>query len=170
VNHDYAVFFDGGHANGKLGVAAVVCDPSWTVVLEMAKFAGDGTSNVSEYRALAHAICMANLVGARWPIFMGDSLLVVQQINGYWATKGDPASDLARAHSRCSGGLMRFDQWLLRHVPRERNKRADWLVSNLLGHARTLKKIPPVTPLELGEEVVGKPGWNTLPSSRKRAA
>lgn len=170
MNYDYAVFFDGGHTNGRLAVGAVVCDPNWDVVFEFAKFAGEGTSNVAEYRALAHAICMAKLAGARRPMFLGDSLLVVRQVNGYWAQKGDTESPLVVEHSRCTAGLMRFDRWMLRHVPRERNKRADWIVSTLLGHDRALKKAPPVASVEVDEEATGKPGWSQLPSSRKRAA
>jgi ribonuclease HI len=169
VNPDFAIFFDGGHSVGRqLAVGAVVCTPAGEVVVEQAVRAGEGTSNVAEYRALSFAVCMANLVGARRPLFLSDSMLVVQQVNGFWAMRGDPGSPLALAHSRCTCALMRFDRWLLRHVPREQNRRADWLVCRLLEHKRTLKQAPAVTVVEFDDE--GRPGWRELPSSRRQAA
>jgi hypothetical protein len=69
VNPDFAIFFDGGHSVGRqLAVGAVVCTPAGEVVVEQAVRAGEGTSNVAEYRALSFAVCMANLVGARRPL------------------------------------------------------------------------------------------------------
>jgi ribonuclease HI len=165
---DYAIFFDGGHSVGhQLAVGAVVCSPAGEVIVEQATRAGEGTANLAEYRALSFAICMANLVGARRPVFLSDSLLVVQQVNGFWAMRGDPGSPLSRAHSQCTCALMRFDRWTLRHVPRERNRRADWLVCRLLEHKRTLKKPPPVVMVE--HDGNDRPGWSSLPPSRPHA-
>ena len=147
---DYVIYFDGGgeaSAGGRIAIGAVVCTPAGEVVTEGARWAGEGTTNVAEYRALAYAISLARLVGARRPLFVGDSALVVQQVNGFWATRGDPHSPLVREHSRCSVALMGFDRWVLKHVKREHNRRADWLVCQLLEHKRTLKKAPPVTPV-----------------------
>jgi hypothetical protein len=55
---------------------------------------------------------------------------------------------------------MKFDRWRLQHVTRERIKRADWLVSRHLGHQRTLKKAPEVSPVACDHE--GTPGWANL--------
>lgn len=157
---DYVVFVDGGcTANpGELAVAAVVCTPLYETVIEHARQAGRGTSNVAEYRALAYGVCLANLVGARRPTFISDSALVVQQVNGWWAMSGD--SPLNAEHKRVTSALMRFDRWWLKHVPREKNKRADWLASGLLGHSRTLKNPPAVVPVAV--EGDGRPGWAEL--------
>jgi hypothetical protein len=59
---------------------------------------------------------------------------------------------------------MEFDRWQVKHVPRERNRRADWLVCGLLGHARTLKNPPDVAPIECESD--GHPGWAGVKSSR----
>jgi ribonuclease HI len=167
MNPDLVVYLDSGcRANpGALAVAAVACTPDGEVLAESAREAGEGTNNLGEYRALAYAVCVANLIGARRPTFVSDSALVVQQINGFWAMHGDPGSPLVREHARCQTMLMRFDKWRLVHVPRERNKRADWLVSDLLGHKRTLKKAPAVQPV--AHDGDGRPGWSHVPSSRK---
>jgi ribonuclease HI len=166
VDYDASIFFDGGCTSnpGKLAVAAVVCTTDCEILIESVRDAGEGTSNLCEYRALMYAICLANLIGARRPLFISDSMLVVQQINGAWAMKGDTTSPLVRAHGRCYSALMRFDKWALTHVPRERNKRADWLVSNHLGHDRTLKKVPGMMTVDYSGE--GRPGWDHLPPSR----
>lgn len=157
---DYVIFCDGGcTANpGRLAVAAVVCTPDYEPVLEQARLAGEGTNNVAEYRALVHGICLANLLGARRPTFLLDSQLVVKQVGGWWAMRGD--SPLHCHHRRATSALMRFDRWWIKHVPREMNKRADWLVSGLLGHGRTLKKAPAIVPVEVGGD--GRPGWSEL--------
>jgi ribonuclease HI len=157
VDPDYVIFMDGGcTANpGQLAVSAVVCTPEFEVVCQLARSAGDGTNNIAEYRALRHAIAMANLVGAREPLFLSDSKLVVEQVNGWWAIK-DP--ELHMLHGWCTGALMRFDQWSIKYIPREKNKRADYLVSKHLGHARTLKRPPAVGHVDFDHGA--RPGWS----------
>lgn len=157
---DLTVFFDGGCVSnpGDLAVAAVACSPDGRVLVKSAKHAGQGTSNVSEYRALFHAIGVARLLGARRPLFVSDSALVVQQLNGFWAKKGN--EELKFERERCASALMEFNRWMLKHIPREQNKLADWLVSSLLGHGRTLKNEPAVVPVLA--EGNGRPGWSEL--------
>lgn len=165
---DIAVYVDGGcTANpGELAVAAVACTLWGEVVVESVRRAGVGTNNVAEYRALAHGICLANMLGARQPIFSTDSMLVAQQVNGWWAMRGN--RELQAEHQRCVDELMCFDRWVVRHVSRALNKRADWLVSGLLGHGRTLKNKPGVTPV--GFEGDGRPGWSQLGKKEIHAA
>lgn len=163
-------FFDGGYKGdpARLAVAAIICTPDYEILIESARDAGEGSSNLAEFRALMHAICLSNLIGARKPLFISDSMLVVQQINGAWAMKGDTASPLVRAHGFCYSALMKFDEWAIKHVPRERNKRADWLVSRHLGHDRTLKKPPGVAAVD--HEGNGRPGWSRLERSYRKPA
>jgi ribonuclease HI len=160
VEPDFLIFCDGGcTANpGDLAVGAVVCTPSGEVLAKQARRAGMGTSNVAEYRALAYAIGLANLVGARLPLFCVDSALVAQQLNGWWAMKG--SQELADEFVRCRTLLMEFDRWWLKHIPREKNKLADWLVCKELGHDRTTKKVPKVEVITAAGE--GRPGWSQL--------
>lgn len=162
---DYVVFCDGGcTANpGSLAVGAVVCSVEGDVLITQARRAGVGTSNVAEYRALAHAIGLAQLIGARTPLFCLDSALVVQQLNGWWAMRG--TQELAAEFVRCRTLLMEFDRWWLKHVPREKNRLADWLVCRELGHDRTTKKAPKVEMVVAAGE--GRPGWSQL-SARVR--
>jgi len=158
MNPDFVVFLDGGCVSnpGEIAVGAVVCTPEGEVVIEGARHAGEGTNNVAEYKALLYAIQLANLVGAKRPLFISDSRLIVQQVNGWWAIRGN----LNEYHGLCTGALMIFDRWLLQHTPREQNRRADWLVSKLLGHSRTLKKAPDVKPAS--SDHPGWAGWSEL--------
>jgi ribonuclease HI len=160
MSYDLVVFCDGGcTANpGDLAVGVVACRPTGELLFEDARRVGRGTSNVAEYRALAHAIFTANLLGARRPLFLTDSALVSQQVNGFWAMRGN--EDLKYEHAHCTTALMGFERWTLKHVRREENRRADWLVSGLLGHARTLKKAPEVAAVSSSSD--GKPGWSEL--------
>ena len=164
MSPDYVTFCDGGcTANpGDIAVAAVVCTPDGEIIVESARLSGQGTNNVAEYRALRHAIQLSNLVGARQPMFFSDSALVVQQVNGLWAMKA--GGDLAVQHRHCVDALYKFDRWGLKHVPREQNKRADWLACKLLGHGRTLKNKPEVALVSCDHE--GRPGWSQLDQSR----
>lgn len=157
---DLIAFVDGGCTSnpGVLAVAAVACSDNWQIIVENAVHAGTGTNNVAEYRALSHGICIANLLGARRPMFCTDSDLVVKQINGYWAMRGN--EELKEAHSICHSELMRFNHFMVRHIPRERNKRADWLVCKLLGHSRTPKKPPSIDPVEHAGK--WRPGWSEI--------
>jgi ribonuclease HI len=160
VDPDVVIFMDGGcTANpGKIAVAAVACTPEGEIIAESARDAGEGTNNVAEYHALRHAIELANLLGARRPLFVSDSRLIVQQVNGYWALRD--SGERARLHSYCTSALMKFDRWLLQHVGREKNRRSDWLVSKHLGHSRTLKNAPSVDQVTCEHE--GRLGWSLL--------
>lgn len=163
---DYLIFCDGGcTANpGDLAVGGVVCTVEGEVLIRQARRAGSGTSNIAEYRALAYAIGLANLVGSRLPLFCTDSALVAQQLNGWWAMKG--SQELASEFVRCRTLLMEFDRWWLKHVPREKNKLADWLVCRELDHDRATKKMPKIEPVVAAGE--GRPGWSQL-GQRARA-
>lgn len=166
MNPDYVIFLDGGitaNPGGEIAVAAVVCTPEGELYIDSSKMAGQGTNNVAEYRALRHAVAMARLVGARRPLFLSDSMLIVQQINKWWAIKN---SDLAVEHGYCSSALMEFDRWQVKHIPREQNKRADWLACKQLGHGRTLKKPPEISRVSCDNE--GQAGWAELAAAGKR--
>jgi ribonuclease HI len=160
MNPDFIIFVDGGCTSnpGNLAVGVVVCSPDHQIIVENARAVGSGTNNVAEYRALEHGICMANLIGAQRPLFCTDSDLVVKQVNHLWAMKGN--DELKDAHARCTSALMNFSRWTVKHIPRERNRRADWLVTKFLGHSRALKSPPDITPVESNSD--GRPGWREL--------
>ena len=125
---------DGGARGnpGPAAIAAVVTTPEGEVLEATGEAIGRATNNVAEYRALLHGIGRARELGARELELVGDSELVVRQVNGDYRVK-DPA--LRELHDRVRAALTGFDRWSIRHVRREANAVADQLVNEALDAA-----------------------------------
>ncbi|HEV7563831.1 MAG TPA: ribonuclease HI family protein [Solirubrobacterales bacterium] len=122
---------DGG-ARGNPGPAAigvVVRDGDGEVLDERAEGIGRATNNVAEYRALLAGIEMARAHGADELELVGDSELVVRQVEGRYKVKDATMKEL---HSEVKRALADFDSWSIRHVRREGNADADRLVNQAL--------------------------------------
>ena len=122
---------DGG-ARGNPGPAAigvVVSDPAGEVLDELAERIGPATNNVAEYRALLRALERAQELGASEVEIIGDSELVVRQIEGAYRVK-HPA--LRPLYDEAIAALRAFRSWSIRSVPRAENARADALVNAAL--------------------------------------
>ena len=80
---------DGGSRGnpGPAAIAAVVTDPSGAMLAERAETIGEATNNVAEYRALLLGIDLAKQLGADEVEFVGDSMLIVEQVRGRWKVK-----------------------------------------------------------------------------------
>lgn len=160
-----SVFFDGGCAGnpGPGACAAVVVAETGEVLLEDARALGHVTNNIAEYRGLLLACSLAMLLGVETPHFFSDSMIVVQQVNQWWAIRN---AELGRIHSFAASALMRFDEWTLSHVPRAQNERADWLCNQLLDHKckQSAAEIPGIQFRKSASEP--RPGWANLPRQR----
>jgi ribonuclease HI len=122
---------DGG-ARGNPGPAAigvVVRDDGGEVVAELGERIGETTNNVAEYRALLRGIELAAAQGATELDLVGDSELVVRQVEGRYKVKNEGMKEL---HQQVKRALREFDSWSIRHVRRERNADADRLVNEAL--------------------------------------
>ena len=122
---------DGG-ARGNPGPSAigmVVRDESGGVLLERGEKIGDATNNVAEYRALIAGIALAKELGADEVDLIGDSELVVKQIQGKYKVKNAGIKPL---HAEAKAALADFDSWTISHVRREMNADADRLVNEAL--------------------------------------
>src|SRR3954471_3878756 len=75
---------DGGSRGnpGPAGIAAVATDPSGEILAERSETIGKATNNVAEYRALLLGIELAKELEADEVEFVGDSLLIVEQVRG----------------------------------------------------------------------------------------
>jgi ribonuclease HI len=109
-------------------------------------------------------ISLAHLVDANEAHFCSDSQIVVQQISGFWAING---GELERLHNYCTSSLMIFDSWSIQHIPRERNRRADYLCNELMDHKskHQLKEKPGIE-FRAG---VPRDGWYQLGYDRPKA-
>lgn len=141
VEREIVVYCDGGYrtSDDRIAYAAVAGDRESRLIAEWVRMGDPATSNQAEYKGLLLGATLAHLLGASVAHFRLDSDLVVQQVGGSWKINDD---GLKRLHSNVWDALTRLDRFTLKHVPRERNRRADWLVCGALGHSRTLKNEP----------------------------
>jgi ribonuclease HI len=125
---------DGG-ARGNPGPAAigvVVRNDAGAVVEQVGETIGKATNNVAEYRALLRGLELATAHGADEVELIGDSELVVRQIEGRYKVKH---ADMKELHAQARAMLADFDSWSIRHVKRAQNADADKLVNEALDNA-----------------------------------
>lgn len=122
---------DGG-ARGNPGPAAigvVVRDPDGEILESRGETIGPATNNVAEYRALLLGLEVATAHGATELELIGDSELVVRQVEGRYKVKNAGMKEL---HAEVKRVLADFDSWTISHVRREQNADADRLVNEAL--------------------------------------
>lgn len=122
---------DGG-ARGNPGPAAigvVVRDADGNVLEELGERIGEATNNVAEYKALLRGIELAATHGATELELVGDSELIVRQVEGRYKVKNPGMKEL---HAEAMRALGDFDSWSIRHVRRADNADADRLVNQAL--------------------------------------
>jgi len=125
---------DGG-ARGNPGPAAVgvvVRDEAGRVIEDHGVRIGDATNNVAEYKALLLGIERAIELGATDLELIGDSELVVKQVQGKYKVKNAGIKPL---HAEAKAQLARIPKWQISHVRREMNSEADSLVNQALDAA-----------------------------------
>jgi ribonuclease HI len=125
---------DGG-ARGNPGPAAigvVVRDEDGTIVEAVGETIGKTTNNVAEYKALLRGIELAAGCGATEVHLIGDSQLIVRQVEGRYKVKDEKMKPL---HAAAKKALADFDKWSIEDVRRAQNADADALVNQALDNA-----------------------------------
>jgi ribonuclease HI len=122
---------DGGARGnpGPAGIGVVVRDGDGNVLEELGDRIGEATNNVAEYKALLRGIELAAAHGATELELVGDSELVVRQVEGKYKVKNAGIKPL---HAEVKRALGNFDSWSIRHVRRAENADADRLVNEAL--------------------------------------
>jgi ribonuclease HI len=122
---------DGGARGnpGPAAVGAVVRDAGGEIVSERAETIGRATNNVAEYKALLLGIEAAKELRATELEIVGDSELIVRQVEGRYKVKDATMKEL---HAEVKRELADFDSWSIRHVKRAQNADADRLVNAAL--------------------------------------
>jgi len=125
----YEGYFDGSATPnpGEMIIGGVIkgrfCNVE-ELILKYSIAIGHGTNNESEYNSLIELLTRAKKAGIKALNIKGDSLLVVNQVNGLWKTKDPRMKKLKITVLKL---LEDFDYWNLMHVLRGENKEADSL-------------------------------------------
>lgn len=128
------VHTDGGARGnpGKAAVGVVVHNSHGEKLFEFGEQIGEATNNVAEYRAVEEALkkIRESTQEVSHIDFYLDSTLVVNQLNGLFKVKDARLRELLsqiRVLEQEVGGVIRYNA-----VPREQNRRADFLVNQAL--------------------------------------
>jgi len=129
------VHVDGGARGnpGPAAAAAVITTPEGELLVERGELLGVVTNNVAEYRGVLLGLEAARELGASEVEVIGDSELVIKQLNGIYKVKHPAMRPL---HAQALAALGAFERWRARVVPREQNAAADALVNATLDGAR----------------------------------
>lgn len=122
---------DGGSRGnpGKAAIGIYIRNKDKTFVIEYGECIGTTTNNVAEYTALEKCLYILKENNIKEADIYLDSLLVVNQVNGFWKIKDD---NLRVINERIQELLKSFDDITLEHVVRKYNKEADALVNRAL--------------------------------------
>jgi len=120
------IHFDGGARPTNPGPAAIgytIEAEDWSD--EGSDHLGEATNNGAEYHALIRGLEVASKQGCTEVEARGDSQLIVNQVKDEWDTN---KAHLRELRDRARELAEEFEQFEIRHIPREENKGADALV------------------------------------------
>ena len=127
------VIYSDGASRGNPGPAAIgaaIFDGQGREVYRISRRLGVATNNEAEYRAAIAALEAALALGARRVELRMDSELVVRQLTARYKVRNPR---LIRYHRRILSLRPRFQEVVVRHVPRGENLLADSLANQALG-------------------------------------
>lgn len=134
---DAATIFSDGGSRGNPGPSAagfIVLNNRQEVIAEGGEYLGITTNNQAEYHGVRIGLEEADKLGFKKIDFKLDSMLVVNQMKGYYKIKN---RELWPIHERIRSLMTKFDRVTFTHVPRQFNQLADGMVNKTLdAHAR----------------------------------
>lgn len=118
------IYFDGASRGnpGPAGVGYVVVGENGEVLKRGGEFIGFATSRIAEYYALREACEQGVELGLKRVRFIGDNLMVINQMNGIYQVKNQ---DLMQVHDDILKLISKFDKVAFEHVKRGNNAEAD---------------------------------------------
>ena len=128
----YLLRFDGG-SRGNPGIAGagfVLYDDSGQEIWCGWKFHHEAaTNNLAEYLGLLCGVKCARSFGVERLLVEGDSQLIVRHINGQYQCREESLKKFLNAVKE---EAKLFEHFEIRFIPREQNKRADWLANHAM--------------------------------------
>jgi ribonuclease HI len=124
----YSLFFDGASKSnpGKSSFGAVIYKYEVEVATDYGYLGDYLTNNYAEYMGLIEGLKLALRNNIKCLNVYGDSMLVLNQMNGKWKVQSKTLKELneeAKEFVKC------FEEVQFFHVKRELNKRADELAN-----------------------------------------
>lgn len=142
------IFTDGACSGnpGEAGIG-VVMNRDGKAVKTISKAIGQATNNIAEYSALIYALQEALVLKAKKLQVFTDSELMFRQVTGVYKVKDEK---LKLLYDQVRHLLQGFDHVEIKHVRREKNKKADALATQAIKKKQT-KVVAPLFE-NIGEE------------------
>lgn len=141
TSEDTIVIYSDGGSRGNPGPSAagyVVLNNRQEVIAEGGEYLGITTNNQAEYQGVRLGLEKAIELGYKKVDFKIDSMLVVNQMKGYYKIKN---RELWPINERIRVLMNKFDRVTFTHVNREFNQLADGMVNKTLdAHIRAKKR------------------------------
>ena len=151
TNDSIVIYSDGG-SRGNPGPSAagyVILNNRQEVIEEGGEYLGITTNNIAEYQGVLLGLEKAIELGYKKVDFKVDSMLVVNQMKGFYKIKN---RELWPVHERIRILMEKFERVTFTHVNRQFNQLADGMVNKTLdAHAREKKLITKGHAVELLE-------------------
>ena len=128
----YVVIYTDGACRGNpgpSGIGASIENENGDEIATVSCYIGNGTNNRAEYIAAIEGVKKAIQLQAEEIELRMDSLLVVRQVEGLWKIKHPSLKIL---NQELKHALNSLKKWRVKHVPREKNQRADSLANMAL--------------------------------------
>lgn len=127
---DATVYFDGACSPnpGKMGLGVFVSTDHGLTIDAFFSPKKPGTNNIAEWMALRYAVKLCIRNDLRRVVFVGDSLIVVNQVNGKW----EICDSLFPYYQRCLRDIEKLEQAMVIWIPRKLNTIADGLARKAL--------------------------------------
>ena len=128
----YVVIYTDGACRGNpgpSGIGASIENENGDEMAIVSSYIGNGTNNRAEYMAAIEGVKKAIQLNAEEIELRMDSLLVVRQVEGRWKIKHP---NLKILNHELKTALSSLAKWQVKHVPREKNQRADSLANMAL--------------------------------------
>ena len=113
---------------GPAGIGVVLLSDDGRI-RQFKQFIGNSTNNEAEYHALLTALRLAREMGVKRIIVNSDSELLVKQLKGEYRVR---RRNLAMLYDKAMRELRGFEKFEIKHVPREKNKKADRLANEAI--------------------------------------
>ncbi len=122
----WQIFVDGASSGnpGNSGAGIVISDSEGKEQYRDSIFLGQMTNNMAEYEALLRALVKAVELGAQDVVTYTDSLLVANQVLGLYRINNETLREYCMRVRVCA---RKFQNFTIRHIPREENRIADKL-------------------------------------------